>query len=236
VTNKKKFIFVFLWLFVTFYDKNRDKFTRMNYHKAMKAINNIKNHLKKIPEGESFSANSLRHLASTDNLRQILNRLVKAGEIKRIARGVFVKPIHIPNIGEAFPTIGEITEMIAKSSGEKIAIHGAEAARQLRLTTQVPMRLVLYTSGNTREIKIKNQSVLLKHVSPSKLIAPGTIAGTVISALLYLGHEQISKETIQKIKDLLGFQEFESVLEHIGQMPAWMANAFYNFQKGAYNG
>lgn len=197
----------------------------------MKAIDKIREHLKKIPEGETFTTASLRHLASIDNVRQILNRLIKAGEIKRIARGVFIKPKHAANGGDVLPLVREITETIANATGETIAIHGAEAARQLQLTTQMPMRLILYTSGNTREIKIKNQSVLLKHVSPSKLIAPGTIAGTVISALFYLGQEQVSLETLQKIQNQLANKEFDTVLKEVNRMPAWMANIFYYFQK-----
>lgn len=201
----------------------------------MKATDKIKEHLKQIPEGETFTASSLRHLASVDNVRQILNRLVKNGEIKRIANGVFVKPKHVPRAGEILPLVREIVETIAKATGETIAIHGAEAARQLQLTTQMPMRLILYTSGNTREIKIKNQSVLLKHISPSKLIVPGTITGTVISALIYLGREIVTLETLQKIQSQLSSKEFDAVLKEINHMPAWMANVFYYFQKGQLN-
>lgn len=200
----------------------------------MKAIDKIKEHLEKIPEGETFTTSSLRHLASVDNVRQILNRLTKDGKIKRIGRGLFVKAKHVPRVGEilALPLVREIIETIAKATGETIAIHGAEAARQLQLTTQMPMRLILYTSGNTREIKIKNQAVLLKHISPSKLIAPGTVAGTVISALLYIGREQVSLETLKKIQNQLSKEEFDTVLKEVNHMPAWMANIFYYFQKG----
>lgn len=197
----------------------------------MKAVDKIKEHLKEIPEGETFTTGSLRHLASVDNVRQILNRLIKNGEIKRVARGVFVKVKHVP-VGEVLPLVSEIVETIARATGETIAVHGAEAARQLQLTTQMPMRLILYTSGNTREVKIKNQSVLLKHVSPSKLVAPGTVAGTVISALSYLEREQVSLETLKKIQNQLSDEEFDSVLKEVNHMPAWMANIFYYFQKG----
>ena len=70
------------------------------------------------------------------------------------------------------------------------------------------------------------------NVSPSKLIAPGTVAGTVISALLYLGREQVSLETLKKIQNQLSTEEFDTVLKEVNQMPAWMANIFYYFQKG----
>lgn len=201
------------------------------YDKVMKATTLIKDYLKLIPEGEPFTTGALRHLASADNLRQILNRLVKSGEIIRVSRGVYVKPKHVPSVGVTLPLVREIAEIIAKSTGEIVAIHGAEAARQLGLTTQVPMRLVLYTSGNTREVKVKNQSILLKHVSPSKLIAPNTIAGLVISALMYLGQQHVTPETLQKISSQLSPKDFETTLMQIEYMPAWLANIFYRYKK-----
>ena len=57
----------------------------------MTAIANIKACIASFPDGESFASHALRQFASTENIRQILNRLVKSGEIKRVARGVFVK-------------------------------------------------------------------------------------------------------------------------------------------------
>lgn len=201
----------------------------------MKAVAMIKEYIKEIPEGKPFTTGSLRHLASADNLRQILNRLTKLGVIKRVSRGIYVKPENAPHLGRTLPLVKEIAEAVAHSTGENVAMHGAEAARQLGLSTQVPMRLVMYTTGNTREIKIKNQTVLLKHVSPSKLIAPGTIAGTVISALMYLGQEHVTQNTLQKIRDKLTSEDYENVLQQIKYMPAWLANLFYHFQKADSN-
>jgi hypothetical protein len=87
-------------VFVTFFYKVCDKVSRIE-NTVMKAIDKIKEHLKEIPEGESFTTSSLRHLASVDNVRQILNRLIKNGEIKRIARGVFVKAKPLSRVGES---------------------------------------------------------------------------------------------------------------------------------------
>ena len=58
----------------------------------MTAIANIREYILKKPEGEPFASSELRQFASTDNIRQILNRLVKSNEIKKVARGIYVKP------------------------------------------------------------------------------------------------------------------------------------------------
>src|SRR3990167_9706317 len=195
----------------------------------MTASANIKAYISNLPAGDPFSSNALRHFTSTENIRQILNRLVKSGEIKRVARGVFVRPKQSER-GELLPSSFEIAKTLTQSTGEIIIVHGAEAARQLQLTTQVPMRLVFYTNGNTRTLKIANRSVKLKHVNPSRLIAPGTVAGLVISALGYLGHEHVTTQTIHTIRQRIAPEEFKNLFELMEHMPAWMSDVFYKYQ------
>jgi len=197
----------------------------------MSAIAEIKKFIVSIPEGEPFSASSLRSFACTDNIRQILNRLVKSGEIKRITRGVFLKPKFISTLGEQLPLASDIARVLAESTGETIAVHGSEAARQLQLTTQVPMRPIFYTSGNTRTLKFANRTVKLQHVNPSKLIAPGTTGGLIISALMYLGKENVTTETISAIKMHVSFEEFQQVTMMVEHMPAWVADLFFRYQQ-----
>lgn len=197
----------------------------------MTAAARIKEYLANFPEGQPFPSSALRQFASTENIRQILNRLVKEGELKRVARGVFVKPQHVLNVGETLPSAVVVAEALAKSTGETIAIHGAEAARQLQLTTQVPMQLVFYTSGNTRTLKIANRTVRLRHVNPNRLIGAGTVGGLVISALRYLGRENVTVETIKIMKSHISPAEFQMTISLINHMPAWMADMFYRYQR-----
>src|SRR5665648_159709 len=100
-------------------------------NRNMTAISQVKEYLAKLPEGQSFPSTALRHFAKTENIRQMLNRLVKTGELRRVARGVFAKPKQVPKVGEILPSAAEVAETLAKASGEMIAVHGAEAARQL---------------------------------------------------------------------------------------------------------
>lgn len=196
----------------------------------MTAIADIKAYISSLPEGEPFSSSVLRPFASTENIRQILNRLVNAREIKRVARGIFVKPKQLSS-GEQYPLSFEIAQALTKSTGETIIVHGAEAARQLQLTTQVPMRLVFYTNGNTRILKIANRTIRLKHVNPSRLIAPGTMAGLVISALWYLGREAVTAETLSTVKQRISEEEFKETIALTEKMPAWMSDIFYKYQQ-----
>jgi hypothetical protein len=197
----------------------------------MTASSIIKKYIDELPEGQAFSASALRTFSTTDNIRQFLNRQVKAGKIKRVTRGVFVKPKHSELVGEILPSAFEIAVLLSKSTGETITVQGAEAARMLQLTTQVPMQLIFYTSGNTRVLKFNNREVKLKHVNPSRLIASGTIPGLIISALNFVGRENVTLNTLQKIKTVTPLKEFTAIFKLIDKMPAWMADAFYRYQK-----
>lgn len=195
----------------------------------------IRDIIDKMPEGELFSANKFRHVASADNIKQVLSRLVRQKIIIRTARGVYLKPKIIENVGIITPSAREMAKIIAESTGEQIVIHGAEAARQLNLTTQVPMRIIFYTNGNSRTINFGNQTVELKHANPSRLIAPGTLCGTILSALLYLGKENVNSEIIEHIKKQVPAKDFNQIFSEIENIPAWLANAFYHYKKDTKN-
>lgn len=198
----------------------------------MSVAKQIKQAINKLPTGKPFTVRNLHHLGSTENVRKVLTRLANAGKIRRVTRGVFVKPKKVASIGETLPTAEEVAKAVAESTGEQIAVHGAEAARQLRLSTQVPMQTVFCTTGNTRKIKLQNKVIILKHVSPRKLATTGTIAGLVISALWYLGRNTVTQKTIHKIKQILPRNEYQKVLQETEHMPAWMANLFYQYEQG----
>lgn len=192
----------------------------------------ILKHIEQIPAGEPFSISSLRGLASTNNLQQILYRLAKKKHITRLSRGIYVRPLINKLVGEIPPEPHKIAETIAETYGEKIGISGAEAANLLELSTQVPVKHIFYTTGTTRTIKIGNLEITLKHISPRKLVEPETFIGTVISALWYIGKENLSLEILKKIQYKLGRKKFLKLYNYLSNMPSWMASAFYNYKKG----
>src|SRR3546814_1736500 len=76
-----------------------------------------------------------------------------------------------------------VVEVITKANGETIQIHGAEAVRRLGLSTQMQVLPTFYTSGSTREIKVGNAVVRLRHVSKDRLQHAGTTVGVALTAL-----------------------------------------------------
>lgn len=53
----------------------------------------------------------------------------------------------------------------------------------------------------------------------------------MIAALTYLGHENVSENTLEKIKQHLTSQEFNDTIKLTDKMPAWMADIVYRYQQ-----
>ena len=202
----------------------------------MKKLKLIQNYINNIPKGKPFAVSSIDGNASYANVRQILSRLVKAGTIMRATRGIYVRPNEVPHLGKVLPSSEEIIKAITNQTGEVIAVHGAEAVHRLNLSTQVPMQSIYYTTGNTRHIKVGKLEISLRHISPSKLVKPGTVTCLVVSALWYLGKNQVSSEIIGKIRQRLKPEEFSELFKHTKQMPAWMVEALNQYQRENKNG
>ena len=197
----------------------------------MTTVEAIRNRINEIGVGEPFTSTQFSALGTRASVDQTLSRLVKHGEIARISRGVFVRPKNSRYVGEVMPEPSKVAQAIATAHGETIQVHGAEAARLLGLTTQMPLQAVFYTSGPSRELKLGNLPLVLKHVARRKLALSGRPSGLALSALWYLGKEQVSTNTIKTIREKLTPQAFEEFKAEAPSMPAWMADTLHRYEQ-----
>lgn len=181
----------------------------------------IKNQIQLIEKGVVFSSRDFLSVGNRANIDKILSRLVQQGEIERVARGLFVRPVKNRFVGNVPVQLEKVMQIISQQNGETIQIHGAEAARQLKLSTQMPTKTIFYTNGATRKIKVGNQEVQMIHTSNQrKLLYAGTKMGLVISALWYLGRKLVTPEVIVKLKASLSDEEF--VFLKNANLTTWM--------------
>jgi len=201
----------------------------------MSVAESVQRQITKVPLGEPFTNCRFLRLGSRSAVDKALSRLVEGGAIQRIARGVFVRPKQSRFVGNVMPDVSRVIEVIAKDHGETIQVHGAEAARRFKLSTQMPTIPVYYTSGPTREIRIGNLKVKLVHTSSGrKLQHAGEKPGLALSALWYLGENNINTEVMRRIEDGLSEEEFEALRS--SRMPAWMSEAFRQYDAGRAHG
>ena len=181
--------------------------------------------IRKLPRGRPFSGARFLGHGTRGAVDRTLSRLAADGEIQRLAHGVFVRPRINRFVGSVMPGIHEVVEEIARNNGETLQIHGAEAARRFRLSTQVPTAPVFHTSGSTRTIRVAGVAVRMVHTANRRRLQfAGEPTGAAISALWYLGKNNVTSETVATIEAALGPEEFEKLRS--ADMPAWMQRAF----------
>lgn len=185
----------------------------------------IRQHIFALPEGTPFSVRELLSLGTRAAVDQALSRLVRAGTIMRLKRGVFVRPRESQYLGKMTPEPASIARLVASSSGGVLEIHGAEAARRFGFTTQVPTQPVFYTSGPARRFQLGKLQVVMKHVNPQRLTLAGTPAGAALSALLYLGKHGVNRQVVETVKAKLPHEEFEKLTAATEAMPGWLIAA-----------
>jgi len=184
------------------------------------------------PAGEPFTPALFAGVGSRAAVDQTLMRLTKVGHIERIGHGLY----SVPKVGrfgiKAMPAPEKVAQALAASEGETIEVHGAEAARRLGFSTQVPAQPVFYTSGSSHTVRLGKLVVRLQHVAPRKLALAGRPAGLALSALWYLGRHQVTPATFRRIAEKLPGGEFEALRKAKTVMPAWMIAALIGYERG----
>ncbi len=192
----------------------------------------IRQRIEQMPIGEPFTPAAFLECGTRASIDQTLSRLVKAGSITRVTRGVYVRPEISRFVGKVSPSPLKVAEMVAKTTGAIVQVHGAEAARRLKLTTQVPTQSVFATSGPSKRIRVGNMEIRLQHVCQRKLALAGRPAGLALAAMWYLGKKEVTPALIEKIRRQLGSGEFEA-LKSSHSMPAWMSDALFRSERAA---
>ena len=187
--------------------------------------------VKKAKRGTLFFTNDFTAFGKPDAIRQALQRLVKSGEIDRLAAGIFVRPQKDDITGKVMPDIEDVAKAIARRDRVRIVPTGDYALNRLGLSTQVPMNIVYLTDGTARKIKIGNYTIVFKKVAPKNVAAIGEISRLAIQALKTIGKQCITKEEIQYIQTVLQDEKPTHLAYDIRLAPAWVQEIFKTIQK-----
>jgi hypothetical protein len=176
--------------------------------------------------GRGFVFTTKLFSALTDDsasVRTALTRLVQKQSIRRLAHGLYDLPNVHPSLGAIMPAMEKVIEAIKKSDAIEVQVTGAYAANLLGLSTQIPMRIELYTSGPKRKIHFGKQEILLKPTIPKNMIGAGTKAGLIFHALRQIGKDNITNEMIEQIKSQIEEKDIKHIKKQIHFAPVWIA-------------
>ncbi|WP_255519891.1 DUF6088 family protein [Cupriavidus sp. IK-TO18] len=171
--------------------------------------------------GGVFTPTDFLDVAARAAVDQALSRLVKSGNLRRLARGLYDFPKVHPKLGPLSPAPDDVAAALARETGSQVQIDGARAANALGLTTQVPAKNSYLTNGPARRVVLGKRVVDLRHASPKHLIAPGSAVGTVIQALRHVGPLRAA-EVVQVAASRLSANDKRTLASAACRAPAWM--------------
>src|SRR5688500_7588724 len=141
----------------------------------VKVQEEIEGKLARTKKGHLIFLSDFKGMGSDAAIRKALSRLTKQGIVKRIAHGIYLKPVVDPLLGEIRLSLEKIAEEIARKAKVRIKPGGAYALNRLGLSPQVPLKLVYLTDGPKRLITIGKSTIRFKPTTPKKLAMKGEL-------------------------------------------------------------
>lgn len=189
----------------------------------MSIDNQVEQIIKQRKTGSILFSEDFQRLNNPGAVKVALHRLVKRGDIKRLARGIFTKPKYSELVGDILPTTETIAQAIAKRDKARIMPTGSYAMHVLGLTNQIPLKLVYLTDGSPRKITIGKRTIQFKKTTPKNLALKGEISKLVVQALKEIGKTKVTKNEINKIQNLLKEEDRKTLKHDIALAPQWIA-------------
>jgi hypothetical protein len=172
--------------------------------------------------GWVFSAKHLSDLGARPAVDQALSRLVKDGNIRRLARGLYDLPQVHPVLGPLSPNPDAVASAAAHQAGHRLQISPARAANVLGLSFQVPAKIVYLTDGSSRKIRVGKQVIYLKHAGPRALLGAGTNAGIALQALRAVGKDNLTDGVIRHLRTNLPPDAKVGLRKLMHKAPQWV--------------
>ena len=113
-------------------------------------------------------------LGNRPAIDKTLQRLVAAGELRRIDRGLYDQPHTNELTGRpAVPDYRAVIRAITRRDQARAVIDGMTAANDLGLTTAVPAQIEVLVDARLKPIKLGNQEIHFRYAAPSRLYWAG---------------------------------------------------------------
>ncbi len=165
-------------------------------------------------------------LGSREAVDVTLHRLVRAGAIRRLARGVYDYPKEHPVLGPLTPPAEAVAKALAGRDRTRLQPAGAYAANALGLSEQVPAKVVFLTDGPSRTVTIGPATIQLRRTTPKNMAAAGRLSGLLIQALRGLGEGHVTAARRAHLKRTLPADQRRALLKDLPLAPAWMHPIF----------
>ena len=112
-------------------------------------------------------------LEPRDALDQVLHRLVRAGMIRRITRGLYDKPNLNALTGKStHPEPRSIIDALARRDSSRMIVDGITAANDIGLSDAVPANIIVHTDARLKALALGNLVIDFKKLPPANCSGP----------------------------------------------------------------
>jgi hypothetical protein len=175
-------------------------------------------------KGWVFTPKHFQDLGSSSAIDSALRRLKATGAIRLLARGLYDFPVQDPVLGTLTPSADAIARALATRDAIRLQPSGAYAAHQLGLSEQVPSRVVFFTDGPARRVKVGKREIVLQQTTPRHMATAGRKSGTLIQALRHLGEKRVDDQVLTTLRRQLTDQDPARLRKDLMYAPAWIAD------------
>lgn len=203
---------------------------RINYKKEiLDRINSFDSEM-------AFISSDFFDIADYETVRKTLNRLTDDGEIKRIIKGIYYKPIYNKLIEEyEAASVHQVALAIARKYNWTIAPSGNTALNLLGLSTQVPATWTYISDGRYLTITFDNISIEFKHRNNGEISNMSLESAMVIQAVKTIGKDKITKKQIKHLSMRLSSAQKEALLKDGKSASQWIFRVIREIGEGYVN-
>ncbi|HEY4289200.1 MAG TPA: DUF6088 family protein [Puia sp.] len=163
--------------------------------------------VKKARPGAVFFPADLLEFGEPDAIHQTFSRLAKNKILLRLAKGIYVKPMMDPELGDLRPSLEDVAQQIAERDKVVIRPTGAAALNKLGLSTQVPTKVVYLTNGNPKRIQVGRSTIVFKKTTHKQLAVQPETVFLAIQALIALRNQADDPNIFRRLTEVLGAEK-----------------------------
>lgn len=189
--------------------------------------------LKRIEKGAArgvWTPRDFLDLGARDAVDKTLQRLARAGSLRRVDRGLYDKPSFNSLTQKSNPPDPrQVIEAIARRYRIRVLVDGMTAANDLGLTNAVPAKIVVHTDARLKPVSLGQLGITFKPTAASKLYWAGRPAMRIVQALHWLRDPMANDDAVLKRRLNAVLQNPEDgqalradLMSGLPTLPSWM--------------
>lgn len=173
--------------------------------------------------GTVFVSADFTDITDKKTVNVIFERIASGGQLRRIMRGVYDKPLYNDFLDEYLvPSPDLVANALARNYGWSVVPCGDTALNLLGLSTQVPAAWTYVSDGPYKEYSFENTTLKFKRITNKEISKLSYKSALVVQALKALGKENVTGHILQKLKTDLTADEKNKLLNETKSVTSWI--------------